>query len=421
MNMERVLQTLKTLNEFGVSEDGISRLAYSCEEEKAKYYLIEQCTALGMKTRIDPAGNVISRLEGEDDSLPAVAIGSHLDTVYNGGKYDGTLGVVCGLEVIRAFMEEGIKTRHSIELIAFACEESARFNVSTIGSKAMIGDIKKDIFRIKDREGITLKEALKRQNLDEKELEKANRIQSELKSFFELHIEQGMKLIENKKNIGLVTGIAAPLRMGLKITGKSSHSGTTGMKERQDALLAASELSLLIEAAALKESEYETVGTVGTMEVYPGAINVIPGLVKLKVDIRSSNISSRNRVVQALQKGISQMKDNRGVSVQIEWMMEESPVLMDKELLKNNVLICERLGLDYMFLSSGAGHDSMNMSKRWPTSLIFVPSVQGLSHHPDEFTELNDIEKGLSLLMEMTKEQAIVLMKGEKQHGNKSS
>ncbi|OLS39300.1 allantoate amidohydrolase [Bacillus sp. MRMR6] len=404
------METLNSINEYGNSDQGHFRLAYTEEEQKAKQYLIQKCKDINMKITIDPVGNIIARRDGVDPTLPAVAIGSHLDTVYNGGRYDGALGVVAGLEVVTSLVEQEVSTLHPIEIIVFSCEESSRYNFSTLGSRAMIGDLDGEkLQHLKDRDDISLREAFESQNLILEDYKLAERNAHEIKVFFELHIEQGSKLIDHDKTIGLVTGIAAPLRLAITIEGKSSHSGTTGMKQRSDALLAAAELSLVVEKAAIAEEQYETVATVGVLDAYPSAMNVVPGLAKIKVDIRSTDRDSRTRVLTKVKAAIESIKKHRGVTISIDWMTEEEPVMLDQSITKIISNICKDLGISHMLMPSGAGHDAMNMAKRWPTSLVFVPSVDGLSHHPDEFTSQEDIASGVKLLEEVVKLHAIIV------------
>lgn len=410
MDINTVMQSLASINDYGKSGYGISRLAYTDVDQQAKQFFIQQCRTLGMKIRVDSVGNIISTYKGLNENLPSVAIGSHLDTVYNGGCFDGTLGVVAGLEIIRDFVAKGIKTLHPIELIVFSCEESSRFNISTLGSKAMIGDLDLASLRnLKDKDNITIDEAFKLNNLNIQKYHSSERDENELKVFFELHIEQGKKLIHSQKTIGIVTGVAAPLRLSIRIEGENAHSGTTSMELRKDALLAASELSLLVEKAALEELEHETVATVGVLEIFPSAINVVPGLAKLKIDIRSINIDSRNRVLKRIKENIEVIENKRKVSILIDWISEEAPVMMDDIVANNVKSICEKLELSYMFMPSGAGHDSMNMAKKWPTSLIFVPSVDGLSHHPNEYTKDEDIFAGIQVLKSAVEQYAIIV------------
>lgn len=410
LNIGRMMEALQQLNEFGSTAHGIERIAYSEEERKAKEYLMEQCRRIGMETRIDPVGNVIARLPGTDPNLPAVAVGSHLDTVYSGGRYDGALGIAAGLEIVRSLADEKVRTLHPIELICFACEESAKFGFATLGSKAMAGNLQPDVFhRLKSKDGVPIEQVFREQGLDVGQYRQAARGRQEIKVFFELHIEQGPRLIESRKPIGIVTGIAAPLRLSVTIEGRSAHSGATGMRQRRDALLAASELALEIERLALSEERHNTVATVGVLDVYPGSMNVVPGQAKLKVDIRSINAESRDRVRAGIIKAAERLEAERKVRFALEVIQEEAPVLMDADVMARISETCDELGLDYMRLPSGGGHDAMNMAARWPAGLIFVPSVGGISHHPDEFTEQSDIEAGVMLLERLVRKEAIVI------------
>ena len=389
------------INQYNSGEKGITRVAYTNDEQTCTHAFMRMCKDEHLDIRMDQCGNVIARREGRKNGLPAVVMGSHLDTVYQGGKYDGVVGVTAALEVIKRLNKKGIETDHPIEVISFACEESARFGVSTVGSKAMVGQIDKEKYRqLKDRDGITMEKAFALCALDYDSIDQANRVNEEFKAFFELHIEQGPVLINNNKKIGIVTGIAAPVRFLIKIIGKASHSGTTPMIMRNDALLGASEIALELEKAAKNEQEYETVATVGVMNIQNGAMNVVPGEVEMKIDIRSTSLDSRQRVVDRLYEMFSAIKLQRQLEIVWTKITEEEPVLLSSEI--NDVLKtkCEEKNLSYQFLQSGAGHDSMNMAKLCPVGLIFVPSIDGLSHHPNEFTEMDDILTGIDLLEE---------------------
>lgn len=352
-----------------------------------------------MKVRIDSCGNMIARREGIDPKLPVVACGSHIDTVYDGGQYDGAVGVLGGLEAIRSLNDKNIQTMHPIELIVFACEESSRFGVSTIGSKAMTGELNIDsISKLKDKNGISLQEAFTDNKLHFELIEEARRNKGEFKAFIELHIEQAPYLENNNLQIAVVTGIAAPTRLNIKITGVASHSGSTNMFSRKDALLGAAELALIIEKAAKEESYNGTVGTVGTLVIKPGAINVVPGYAEMQVDIRGILKHSKQVVVDALMEEINRIEKTRGLDITLEVTSHEDPVLMNKEIQEKLANHCSRLGLNYTFMQSGAGHDAMNMAKICPTGMIFIPSKNGLSHNPKEYTSMEDIERGIMLL-----------------------
>lgn len=390
------------INQYNSGDTGITRIAYTNEEQTCTHAFIRMCMAEQLDIRMDPCGNVIARREGKIAGLPAVVMGSHLDTVYQGGKYDGVVGVTAALEVIKRLNEKEILTDHPIEIISFACEESARFGVSTVGSKAMAGQFDKNRYRnIKDKDGITMENAFALCALDFNNVDQASRKSEQFKAFFELHIEQGPVLVNNEKQIGIVTGIAAPVRIHVIIQGTASHSGTTPMNMRKDALLGAAEISLALEQAAKNEEAFGTVATIGVMNVPNGAMNVVPGNVEFKIDIRSTSVESRQRVISCLDETINRVKQNRQLEVESIEISAEDPVLLSEKI--NDVLfhICEKKNFSNQLMQSGAGHDAMNMAKLCPTGLIFIPSIDGLSHHPNEFTPLDNIMTGIDLLEEV--------------------
>jgi len=399
---ERYELLFNNINQYNSGEKGITRIAYSDEEQTCTHAFMRMCKLENLEIRMDACGNVIARREGKRGDLPPVVMGSHLDTVYQGGKYDGVVGVTAALEIVRRLNEKEIITDHPIEIISFACEESSRFGVSTVGSKAMAGILNKEKYRyLTDRDGITMEKAFALCALDFDSVEEASRNQEEFKAFFEIHIEQGPVLINNQKKIGIVTGIAAPVRLIIKINGKASHSGTTPMNMRRDALLGASEIALELEKAAIQEKKCGTVATVGVMNIYSGAMNVVPGEVELKVDIRSISSESRKRVVDHLNQVISQIEMSRQLDIQSTEISSEEPVLLEPHVVDTLIKLSEEKALPYEVMQSGAGHDAMNMAKLCPTGLIFIPSVDGLSHHPNEYTDMDDIILGIDLLEEV--------------------
>jgi len=400
MDRKKRYQTLlDKINQYTLTDKGITRVAYTNEEQACTHALMRLCKDAKLAVRLDAAGNLIARREGRNNELPPVVIGSHIDSVYQGGKYDGAVGVTAGLEIIRRLNEKGIVTEHPIELISFACEESSRFGLSTVGSKAMAGRFNRDKYRhLKDRDGITMEQAFSRCALDFNSIDQASRKGEQFRAFFEMHIEQGPVLENEKKKIGIVTGIAAPARYIVRIRGKASHSGTTPMNMRNDAFLGAAELALELEKAAMEELFHETVATVGVLDVQPGAMNVVPGEVEMKVDIRSTSSESRRRVVNHLLTSIKEVEKRRKLHIKAEEISMEDPVLLSPEIIQSLKQICEDQQLPYRFMQSGAGHDAMNMTEFGPVGLIFIPSKDGLSHHPNEHTDLDDILIGIDLL-----------------------
>lgn len=401
MSIKRLQNTLQQLNEFGYSDKGMNRLAYSDEEQAALEYLMNEMTKEGMSVHRDAIGNVIARREGANSDLPAVAFGSHIDTVYNGGQYDGSVGVIAGLEVVRMLNDEEVETKHPIELIIFACEESARFGVATIGSKVMTGNIQvEELWTLKDKDNISFEEALKARNLEIHSISQAERPQDSIKVFYELHVEQGKVLEFERKQVGVVSGIAAPTRFEITIRGQAAHSGATPMWLRQDAFLGAAELALEIEKAGYLEEAKGTVATVGYCEVSPGAMNVIPGEVTLQVDIRSIDQPSKDYVVHRMMSKISKIQKNRDLTIDYKELCDEAPVKLEGEIIASLQESCEQLHVSYVEMPSGAGHDAMNMAKRFPTGMIFVPSKDGISHNKDEYTSMEQIMDGLKVLKE---------------------
>lgn len=399
MDLHRIERTLKTFNRIGYSKNGMNRLAYTEEELKAKNLFIKICKDEGMKVRMDACGNVIARREGTHSELPPVMIGSHMDTVYDGGQYDGAVGVVVGIELIRNLNDRKIQTKHPIEVICFTAEESSRFGVATIGSKAMAGKLNTEkVADLKDHDGVTLKEAFTQMDLNFKEVESVSRRNENLKAFFEVHIEQGPVLEKEKKKIGIVTGIAAPTRIKVTLEGKASHSGTTPMNLRRDAFLGAAEIGLIVEQAAKSEASHGTVATVGDCTIEPGAMNVVPGKAEMKIDIRGIESASKQRVLAKVMDGLRELEKRRKLVVHSEMLVDDEPVLLEEEVVSSISETCEQSGISNLKMPSGAGHDAMNMAPLCPTGLIFIPCKDGLSHHKDEFASLYDIGVGAYLL-----------------------
>lgn len=399
MNSQRIEKTLNEINEFGASNKGMNRLAYTKVEQEALNYLASLCEKEGMKVRMDAAGNLIARREGKNPELPVVAFGSHIDTVYEAGRYDGTVGVVAALEVIRSLNDQGIETEHPLEIISFACEESARFNFATLGSKAMAGVLsKEEIFDLKDRNGLFLRDELSKCSLNIDTIEEAKRSRDEFKVFLELHVEQGPVLEKDKIQIGIATGIAAPTRYKLDIIGQAAHSGSTPMDYRKDAFMGAAEIAIALESAAITEAVHGTVATVGVCAAYPGAMNVVPGNAGMKIDIRGISVESKGKVIEALMQSIRDIAEKRDLKIQTDRISEDYPVEMNADVISSLVETCKQKEIDFMMMPSGAGHDSMNMARLCPTGLFFIPSKDGVSHNPNEFTSLNQIVIGVQLL-----------------------
>ncbi|SUT92057.1 allantoate amidohydrolase [[Actinobacillus] rossii] len=409
INMARVKEILQHLATLSSVENEITRLAFTAKDIEARDYLLQFLQQYHLDIRIDPIGNVIIRRQGMENHLPAVAFGSHIDTVINAGSLDGTLGSVAGLEILLQLCEQNQQTRYPLEFIIFTCEESSRFNYATLGSKIMCGITNQaGLSQLKDKQGNGLQQALQDIGLDFSKVDQAKRNANEFKCFFELHIEQGPRLENEQKTIGIVTGIAAPIRCIVKIKGQADHSGATAMHYRHDALLGAAELALALEQAAIKAG-HSTVATAGNLTAKPGVMNVVPGYAELLVDIRGTHIDARDSVFEDLQQQIQRVAAERGLEIELQLISKDKPVQLDAQMVELLTNITQDLGYSYEVMPSGAGHDAMHLATLCPTGMIFVPSHLGISHNPLEFTSLEDIEAGIRVLQQAILRQAEVV------------
>ena len=399
---ERLVKDFEAMAQLTAPGEGINRLAFTDADWAGRQYIIDRMTDAGLSVEIDDFGNVIGYKIGKKPDLPAVMVGSHTDSVPNGGNYDGVVGVLSAIEVIRSMIDDGYEHDHTIAVVDFMCEESGRFGNATLGSKAMRGELTlQDLHHLVDKQGISLYEALKGRNLNPDGIE-TMAYKRPVKSFTEIHIEQGKVLEHEQKTIGIVTGIvtgiAAPERFYVTIRGNADHSGATPMNLRHDALCGASKIILGIEEIASMQEEPPVVGTVGVVEVTPGAMNVIPGAVKLGVDIRSISKVARNSVVTLVKEFIDITAEKRGLSYTIETIAQDHPVEMHPAMIREIEEAVKSVGVEYMTIPSGAGHDAMHWAEVVPTGMIFIPCRDGISHNPAEFAEMDDIVTGAAVL-----------------------
>ena len=395
---ERLVKDFEAMAQLTAPGEGINRLAFTDADWAGRQYIIDRMTDAGLFVEIDDFGNVIGYKLGKKPDLPVVMVGSHTDSVPNGGNYDGVVGVLSAIEVIRGMTDDGYEHDHTIAVVSFMCEESGRFGNATLGSKAMRGELTlQDLHRLVDKQGISLYEALKCRNLNPDGIE-TMAYKRPVKSFTEIHIEQGKVLEHEQKTIGIVTGIAAPERFYVTIRGNADHSGATPMNLRHDALCGASKIILGIEEIASMQEEPPVVGTVGVVEVMPGAMNVIPGAVKLGVDIRSISKVARNSVVTLVKEFIDITAEKRGLSYTIETIAQDHPVEMHPAMIREIEEAVKSVGIEYMTMPSGAGHDAMHWAEAVPTGMIFIPCRDGISHNPAEFAEMDDIVTGAEVL-----------------------
>lgn len=383
------------------SSDGFTRLGYTREELMSHHHFIEIANQLGLNTYRDKAGNQWA-VWLVDKKAPTIALGSHLDTVYNGGGYDGVAGVLCALAAIKMLKEKGFEPRKNIAVICFISEESARFGISTIGSKAVSGQLDKlYLAAVTDNEGISIKQAVEDMDLKWEDMDQAGLQLDELEQFVELHIEQGKQLQESNSDIGIVEGIARPIRLKVLVEGMANHTGTTPMIQRQDALVAIAPLVGYVNEEALKMNNTETsqlVATVSTVNVEPNAMTIIPGKVELGIDIRSVDDDLKTRLANKIKTYCQEAEKKHHVSITVTTLVDNNSVTLDNKTKQKLIDICNHLGFKTRVMDSGAGHDVMNMAEKWPSGLIFIPCQDGISHHPDEFTSTVNLINGTKVL-----------------------
>jgi allantoate deiminase len=393
----RLWQRLSELAEIGKHEEGgVARLSFTPEERAAKHLVSSYMREAGLAVREDAAGNLFGRREGRNSEAPAVLMGSHIDSVLNGGDFDGPLGVLGGIEVLQSMGEEGVETERPVEVVAFTDEEGARFSLGMIGSRALAGSLSGEDLRHEDREGVPIEEAMRRVGLDPARVGEAARSPDSLAAYLELHIEQGRVLEGEGLPVGVVTGIAGPVWLNLSFSGEAGHAGTTPMGARRDALAAAAAVVGVVEEEA--STTGSTVGTVGRVAARPGGINIIPGEADLSVDLRDIDEAVRDRVEGRIRGRAGEACGRRGVGLEFEELQRLPPVPCSEEIRAAVAAACEKEGIRPHPLPSGAGHDGMHVADLCPMGMIFVRSKNGISHNPKEWSSREDCEAGCNVL-----------------------
>ena len=400
INETRINQTMQELGELGDSPEGMLRVAYSPEDIAGRDYAIKMMQEAGLETRIDTAGNIIGRRSGSDDSLPAIAMGSHTDTVPKGGKYDGALGVMAAIEVIRTLEEQGHNTRHPLEVINFTNEEGTRFHRWLVGSRSMSGLLEQEDLDAVDDDGLSLGPCLADIGGDISRIEEAVRKPGELAAYFELHIEQGPYLDRSGTPIGVVTGITGRAVFEVEIEGKANHAGTTPMSTRRDALVSASKLVLAIQKMAA-EQEICRVSTVGSIKAVPNAVNVIPGSASIGLEFRDTDMEALAAAEQELQRITDQAVIDDAVDIDVIRHRFTTSVPITPDMQAMVAEAAENCGFEWESLPSGAGHDAQAVANIAPVAMIFVPSLDGISHSKEEYSTPQDCANGAQVLLEL--------------------
>ncbi len=395
VDQDRLEATILKLATYGQDTNGTTnRVAFSDADIAGRAYVADLMREAGLEVSIDYAANIIGRRAGTDSSKKPIAFGSHIDMVPNGGNYDGCLGSLAAIELVKTLQENNIKTSHPLEVIIFSNEEGG-----VMGSRAIAGELSPSALTVKNITGYTMGEGIMRLGGDTTRLKEIQREKGSLAAFLELHIEQGGILEEEGLDIGVVEGIVGLNWWDIEIIGFANHAGTTPMNKRQDALLAA---SYIIQAVNDAANSYEgaQVATVGRIKAEPGAPNVIPGRVVLSLEIRDLSTEMIEKVYAQIEEKIRQIASRTNTEININPLdTTGKPALMDEKLKAQIAASAENLGLSYKTMPSGAGHDAQDMALIAPAGMIFVPSVGGISHSPKEFTSAEDMANGANVLM----------------------
>jgi ureidoglycolate amidohydrolase len=378
----------------------VTRVVFSRADQEARSYVKKLFREANLAVREDGIGNTFARWVGSEPMLAAIGTGSHIDAIPNAGKYDGVVGVLGGVEAIRALQRGGFRPKRSIELLLFTAEEPTRFGIGCLGSRMLSGTLTADTAaKLRDADGASLEE-----------LRGAARFSGLLDAvalpagyyshFVELHIEQGPLLEREGLSVGIVQSIAAPAAMSISITGEGGHAGTVLMPARKDAFLAAAELALSIETLAKSSGAADTVATVGKCDIFPGAVNSIPSRVTMTLDLRDTDGERRNSILQEVFRAAEKVADRRGVSIDCELLNADSPARCGEEIVQAAKRACETHGVAFRTMVSRAYHDSLFMARISPMGMIFIPSRNGVSHRPDEYSSPEQIAAGVLVLAE---------------------
>jgi len=378
----------------------VTRVVFTEADLRGRTFVKQLCAAAGLAIREDPVGNTFARWAGEAPDLPPVATGSHIDAIPNAGRYDGTVGVLGGLEAIRALARAGFRPRHSIELLIFTSEEPTRFGIGCLGSRLLAGLLDASAGeRLKDREGLSLDQARAAAGFTGP-LAAVRLPTGYYSAFVELHIEQGPLLEECGVALGVVTAIAAPASLKIEIEGEGGHAGAVLMAHRRDAFLAAAEIALAVESAARSTGSSDTVGTVGVCEVFPGAVNSIPSRARIEIDVRDIDQLRRDAVLDKIAAACEAVAARRHVAISCEMVNADPPAQCAPAVVDALTQACVAHGLSYQRMVSRAYHDSLFLSRIAPTAMLFIPSRGGVSHRPDEYSSPEAIGQGALVLAE---------------------
>ncbi|TWT14314.1 Zn-dependent hydrolase [Planomicrobium sp. CPCC 101079] len=400
INGARLQTNIEELGKIGLNESiGLDRITFSSYDLEARQWFINQLKSLNLWLDVDAAANIWAISSNSSNKNPII-IGSHLDTVPNGGKYDGALGVLIGLEILTTILENRIEMQHPIGVVSFTAEEPNPFNLSTFGSRVVTGKLKKsDIADVQTKDGLSLETALALAGGSIEEIETARKNPNDLTAYLEVHIEQGKRLLNQSIPIGVVTAITGIYREEITFKGEANHAGTTLMTERNDALVAASKFVVAFEEIVRKDPSDEVVGTIGQFSISPGAPSIIPNEVKLLMEVRGDTTEKIKHTIQKVEKVFEELTSRQPLEIARNIILDQAPTKMDETIIQafENAVPPEE---NYLLLGSMAGHDATHLASITKAGMLFVPSIDGKSHCPEEYSRMEDIEKAANVLLQ---------------------
>jgi len=400
INISRLQQRIDDL--AGLSDNtgaGVTRVIFSDADMQARAVMKKLASNLDLLVREDAVGNLFMRWEGSEPDRKSVATGSHIDAIPHAGKFDGVVGVLGALEAVNSLQEDGYRPKRSIEVISFTSEEPTRFGIGCLGSRILSGSLSApSASALKDDDGVTLGEWLQRRGFAENTLDSARLVNGVYDAFVELHIEQGPRLEAEDLDIGIVDRIAGPSTTRVVLKGAGGHAGAVMMSERNDTLAAAGEIILAAERVARESESPHTVATVGKLNNFPNAVNSIPREVLLEIDLRDTDPDSWRGALESLNGEIQEISSRRGVDCILHRINEDPPAICDPDLVMQISELSTALGYSHKIIPSHAYHDSLFMAQICPTTMIFIPSRDGISHTPEEYSTPEQIQKGVAML-----------------------
>lgn len=399
INIERLKSEILELGEIGKNDEdkGLYRMAFTDADIESRKWLMKRITDNGLRAYMDGAGNVFGQPAAQPDQ-PTWIVGSHLDTVPAGGMLDGALGVLAGLECLRVIEEQQIQLTYPLELLATSDEEG-RFG-GMLGAQAICGEVTPGMIQmLSDPEGNRLEDVMRQQDFEPMEVMNARRDPHTIKGYLELHIEQGPVLEQHRKQVGIVEAISGLFKWTVRLIGEANHSGTTPMEVRKDAFMGLAEFAQAIPRILEEDGGEGSRATIGKVDLSPGNPHVIPGLVEFSFVGRSFQAEQLKEMIDSCRKALSAIARRRGLMFEYEVINEMLPVPCNQDLIDMIENQAQKINLDYMRMPSGAGHDAQYFGKYYPMAMIFVPSLDGVSHSPNEWTNWNDIESGANLLL----------------------